>query len=76
MNDPYSYIRGMRKFRVPDFGPSGTLSPLEVTEVIASKDTTTAYDPIAMGVALARRDLNVVPSFLPGENKDHVHMLI
>ena len=66
----------MRKFRVPDPGPSGTLSPFEVTEVLASTDTTTAYDPVAIGVALARRDLNVVPSFLPGEDKDHIHLLI
>ena len=37
-------------------------------EVKATVDTApNAHDVAAMGVALARRDLNVVPSFLPGK---------
>ena len=46
----------------------GTLPPVIVTEIAASKDTTTAHDPDAMSAQLARRDLNVVPTFLPGKS--------
>ena len=44
----------------------GTLPSVIITEIVASKDTTTAHDPGAMSAQLARRDLNIVPTFLPG----------
>jgi len=57
----------MRKFAVPyPTGQGGTLPPIVVTEINASKDTTNAPDPDAISCQLARRDLNVVPTFLPG----------
>ena len=63
--DTYSYIRAMRKFKVPYPNPDGSLPSVVVTEIVASKDSTKAHDADAMAVQLARRDLNVVPSLLP-----------
>ena len=67
-DDFYSYIRGMRKFPlpVPD-ASTGQLPAVNVVEVKATVDTTNAPDTSSMDAALARRDLNVVPSFLPGK---------
>ena len=62
--DPYSYIRAMRKFKVPYPNPDGSLPSVIVTEIVASKQTTEAHDPDAIAVQLARRDLNVVPNLL------------
>ena len=64
----YSYIRGMRKFELPVPNELGQLEEVNVIEVKATVDTApNAHDVVAMGIALARRDLNVVPSFLPGK---------
>ena len=59
----------MRKFAVPyPTGPGGTaLPPIVVTEITATIDTSNSPDyDAAMSSQLARRDLNVVPTFLPG----------
>ena len=58
----------MRKFAVPYPDESGNLPTIHVQEIPANKDTTTAHDPDAINVALARRDLNIIPTFLPGIN--------
>ena len=58
----------MRKFELPVPNELGQLEEVKVIEVKATVDTvSSARDVAAMGVALARRDLNVVPSFLPGK---------
>jgi len=59
----------MRKFAVPyPTGQGGTaLPPIVVTEITATIDTSNSPDySAAMSSQLARRDLNVVPTFLPG----------
>ena len=61
----FSYTRGMHKFELPIPDSHGQLPDVNVVKVKASVDTTNAHDPSAMDAALARRDLNVVPSFLP-----------
>jgi len=71
-SDTYTYIRGMRKFAVPyPTGQGGTaLPPIVVTEITATIDTSNSPDySAAMSSQLARRDLNVVPTFLPGTFK-------
>ena len=58
----------MRKFKLPIPDPStGQLPYVNVIEVKASVDTTNAPDTSSMDAALARRDLNVIPSYLPGK---------
>ena len=57
----------MLKFKLPIPDASGQLPFIKVVKVKASADTTHAHDISAMDVALARRDLNVVPSFLPSK---------
>ena len=65
--DIYTYIRGMRKFAVPWPTQGNPLPPIVVTDIIPSSDTSNSPDhDAAMSAQLARRDLNVVPTFLPG----------
>ena len=52
----------MRKFELPVPNEHGQLAEVNVIEEKATVDTVHAPDVTAMGVALARRDLNVVPS--------------
>ena len=68
-HDYYSYIRGMRKFELPIPDDQGQISKVILIEEKATVDTVpaNAHDVAAVGVGLARRDLNVVPSFLPGK---------
>ena len=56
----------MRKFALP-IPDQGQISEVILIEEKATVDTVHAHDVAAMGVGLARRDLNVVPSFLPGK---------
>lgn len=64
--DLYSYTRGMRKFAVPYPDKSGNLPIICVEEITANTDTTSAHDVDGIKAALARRDLNIIPAFLPG----------
>ena len=57
----------MLKFKLPIPDASGQLPFVNVVKVKASADTTNAHNLSAMDAALARRDLNVVPSFLPSK---------
>ena len=59
----------MRKFKLPIPDASGQLPFVNVVDVKATVDTTNAHDVSAMSAALARRDLNVVPSFLPSKEE-------
>ena len=66
-NDIYTYIRGMRKFEVPYPTSGEPLPSIIVTDIVPSSDTSNSPDYLAaMSSQLARRDLNVVPTFLPG----------
>ena len=57
----------MCKFELPVPDELGQLTEVNVIEEKATVDTVRAPDMAAMGIALALRDLNVVPSFVPGK---------
>ncbi|KAL5499509.1 hypothetical protein EMCRGX_G010943 [Ephydatia muelleri] len=63
--DSFKYSRSILTFPVPYLDANGNIPTIELTVLNASNCTSDAHNKSALDAQLARRDLNVVPTFLP-----------
>ena len=63
--DSFKYSRSILTFPVPYLDANGNIPRIELTVLNASNCTSDAHIKSSLDAQLARRDLNVVPTFLP-----------